>query len=172
MKKFFSVVVAAMLLFAPYADAKTCTAISCNYIDTNAGFASGFTDWTTGGATIANPGNCYSSAMAELSPGDTLERPAFYVDNSYASYKLVFRAWLVNDNNNYYDELKVRVTNTDTGAYEEMSMNGLSYTNQCGYIVFNLNNDYDLSHVTVKFYTGNFTIRNWQLDDVGFFATI
>ena len=173
MRKIFSVLVAVLLLVAPYAQAKTCTGISCNFIDTNAGFDSGLTDWTTGGVTV-NTGSCYSSAMAHFVPGPPgrwLQRDQFEVDTAYASYKLVFRAWLVNDNNNFYDELKVRVTNDDTGAYEEWVLHGSTYTNHCDFNTFYLSNDYDNARVTVKFYIGNFTIRTWQIDDVGFFAS-
>lgn len=173
MKTIFSVLVAALLLVAPFAEAKTCFGISCNYIDaaTNNHFGSGFAYWTTGGSpAIANPGNCYGSAMAELDNTEYVER-SFYVDNAYTSYKVQFRAWLVNDNDNFYDELKVRVTNNDTGAYEQYTLHGSSYVNQCGNITFNLSNDYDYANVTVRVSSGNFSIRKWQIDDVSFFAT-
>jgi hypothetical protein len=172
MKKIFSVLVAVVLFVVPYAEAKTCFGISCNYIDaaTNNHFGSGFNYWTNNGATIANPGSCYGSAMASVGPGDSIER-SFYVDNAYTSYKVQFRAWLVDDNDNFYDELRIRVTNNDTGAYEQYSLHGSSFTNHCNNITFNLSNDYDYANVTVKVYTGNFTIRTWQVDDVSFFAT-
>jgi hypothetical protein len=104
-------------------------------------------------------------------PGRWLQRDQFQVDDTFTSYKLVYRAWLVNDANNFYDELKVRVTNDDTGVYEEQVLHGSNYTNACGSNEFNLVNDYDGARVTVKFTMGNFTIRTWQVDDVGFFAT-
>jgi hypothetical protein len=172
MRKIFSVFVAVLLLVAPYAQAKTCFGISCNYIDaaTNSHFGSGLSYWNTGGASVAT-GNCYSSNMAVLNPGEWLERDQFEVDDVYTSYKVQFRAWLVNDNDNFYDELKVRVTNDDTGVYEEWVLHGSNYTNHCGYNTFNLNNDYDGANVTVKFTSGNFTLKDWQIDDVGFFAT-
>jgi hypothetical protein len=172
MKKIFSVLVAVVLFVVPYAEAKTCFGISCNYIDaaTNNHFGSGFNYWTNNGATIANPGVCYSSPMAAFSAGANISR-GFYVDNAYTSYKVTFRAWLVNDNDNFYDELKVRVTNNDTGAYEQYTLHGSSYTNSCNSITFNLSNDYDYANVTVKISSGNFSIREWQVDDVSFFAT-
>jgi hypothetical protein len=173
MRKIFIVFVAVLLLVTPYAQAKTCAGFTCNYIDTNSGFESGLTSWTTGGVTVAT-GNCYSSNMANFIPGPPgrwLQRDQFQVDDTFTSYKLVYRAWLVNDANNFYDELKVRVTNDDTGVYEEQVLHGSNYTNACGSNEFNLVNDYDGARVTVKFIMGNFTIRTWQVDDVGFFAT-
>jgi hypothetical protein len=171
MKKLFSVFVAMVLFVVPYAQAKTCFGVSCNYIDgaTNSGFEQGLSYWTTGGATVAT-GSCYSSNMAVFDNGDYVSR-SFYVDNTYTSYKVIFRAYLPGDNDNFYDELKVRVTNNDTGAYEEYTLHGSSYTNSCNYITFNLSNDYDYANVTVKITSGNFSLLDWQVDDVGFFAT-
>lgn len=171
MRKIYSVFVAVLLLVVPYAEAKTCSGISCNYIDaaTNSGFSSGLSYWTTGGATVVT-GSCFSSNMAQLDNTDYVQR-SFNVDDSYTSYKVVFRAYLPGDNDNFYDELKVRVTNDDTGAYEEYVLHGSSYTNNCNYNTFYLSNDYDGANVTVKISSGNFSLLDWQIDDVGFFAT-
>jgi hypothetical protein len=170
MRKIYSVFVAVLLLLTPYAQAKTCAGNSCNYIDnsTNSDFSSGLTGWTTGGASIATEA-CYSSNAAELQNTEYLSQ-SLYVDGTYSSFKLTFRAFLPGDTDNFYDELKVRVTNTDTGVYEEQVLHGSSYTSHCGSNSFYLANNYSNAHVTVKFSSGSLSSHVWQIDDVGFWA--
>jgi hypothetical protein len=170
MRKIFSVFAVVLLLVTPQVQAKYCTVISCNFTYVNGNFEDGFDEWLPSPYATVADGECYGDA-AILDPGDSVERE-FEVDDDYVSYKIQFRAWLVNDNDNYFDELKVRVTNDDTGAYEEFTLNGLSYTNGCNNVVRNLSNNYDNADVTIKFYLGNFSIRTWQVDDVGFYASL
>lgn len=169
MRKLFAVVFALSLLFTPHADAKICYGISCNYIDTNWSFSSGFADWGVIGSPTTATGNCYSSTMAIFDNTEGVSRQ-FYVDNAYTSYKVQFRAWLVGDADNFYDELRIRVTNNTTGYSELHTLHGSSYTNHCGNNVIYLSGDYDYANVTVTFTSGNFSIRQWQIDDPAFFA--
>lgn len=169
MKKILSVAFVLIMLVTPYVEAKTCFKTSCNYIDTNSGFENGFTDWGIIGSPHIAIGSCFSSNMAHLENTEGVSRQ-FYVDNAYSSYKINLRAWLVNDADNFYDELRIRVTNQNTGYSELHTLNGASYTNHCQQNVFYLNGDYDNATVTVTIESGRFSLRMWQIDDVGFFA--
>lgn len=174
MKKIFTVLFALAVLVTPYAEAKTCYGISCNYIDaaTNSGFENSNPGayWNyDSGVTFPTESSCYNSHVAQLDNGEAIWRFPL-VDAAYSSYKLQFRAYLPGDTNNFYDELKVTVTNRDTGISETMTLHGSSYDTHCGYNTFYLSNDYDYADVTVTFESGTFSNHVWQIDDVGFFA--
>jgi hypothetical protein len=175
MKKIYVVLLALTLLVTPYAQAKTCFGISCNYIDaaTNSGFEQSPPDnyWGQSGGVSFPSATCngYSSTVAQMDNTEWVSR-TFYVDNTYSSFKVQLRAYLPGDNNNFYDELRIRVTNDDTGYSELHTLNGSSYTSHCGYNNFNLSGNYSNSWVTVRISSGNFSLLDWQIDDVGFFA--
>jgi hypothetical protein len=172
MKKVYLVLFALAVLVTPYAEAKTCYGISCNYIDaaTNSGFASNGAYWTYDpGVTFPTETSCYSSKVAELDNGEAIWRFPL-IDAAYSSYKLSFRAYLPGDTNNFYDELTVTVTNRDTGVSESMVLHGSSYDTHCASNQFYLANDYDYADVTVTFESGGFSNHKWQIDDVGFWA--
>jgi hypothetical protein len=174
MKKIYLVLLALVVLATPYAEAKTCYGISCNYIDaaTNSGFdnATHGQYWTyDSGVTFVTENSCYSSYVAALDNGEAIWRFP-YVDATYSSFKLSFRAYLPGDTNNFYDELKITVKDNSTNVTETMYLHGNSYDTQCGYINFYLSNNYSNHNVTVTFQSGGLSSHVWQIDDVGFFA--
>lgn len=176
MKKIHLLLLALAVLAVPFAaQAKTCAGTSCNYIDaaTNSGFE--FTPnhgqyWTYGsGISFVPQSACSAGYVAQIGTGSAIWRFP-YVDASYSSYKLQFKAFLPGDTNNYYDELKVTVKNNATQVTETMYLHGSSFDSSCSYIDFYLSNDYDLANVTVTFESGGLSSHYWQIDDVGFFA--
>lgn len=171
MKKVALVLFALTVLFTSYAQAKTCFGISCNYIDTNAGFEANpcDTNWTFSGVSCVTETSCYNTTVPDIGPTDSVSR-SFYVDNTYSSFSLQFRLFLPNDTNSAYDQLVVTVTNDDTSVSEVFYYNGNTYNTQCGKRVITLANDYSNSDVTVTFYGSGLTAHPWQIDDVGFFA--
>jgi hypothetical protein len=171
MKKVSLVLLALVALATPYAQAKTCFGISCNYIDTNSGFQSSpsDTDWTVSGVSFVTETSCYSTTVPEIGATDSVSR-SFYVDDTYSSFSLQFRLFLPNDTNSAYDQLVVTVTNDDTSVSEVFYYNGNTYNTQCGKRVISLSNDYSNSNVTVTFYGSGLTAHPWQIDDVGFYA--
>lgn len=173
MKKVYLVLFALVaVLVTPYAEAKTCYGISCNYIDaaTNSGFGSDGAYWSyDSGVSFPIDSSCYSSKVAQLDNGEAIWRFP-YVDASYSSFKLSFRAYLPGDTNNFYDELKVTVTNRDTNVSETMYLHGNSYDTHCGSNQWYLSNDYSNADVLVVFESGGLSSHSWQIEDVGFWA--
>ena len=174
MKKISVVLLALVALVAPYAEAKTCYGTSCNYIDTNAGFQNPNPgdNWSKDpGVTFPSATWCLNtSVVASLDNTEAIWRFPF-VDDSYSDFKLRFRAYLVDDTDNFYDELKITVKNRDTGISETMTLHGSSFDNcEQDFINFELDNDYSYSDVTVTFESGTFSSHAWQIDDVSFFA--
>jgi hypothetical protein len=175
MRKVSAVLFALAVLITPYADAKTCAGISCNYIDaaTNSGFENTPNhgqSWNyDAGVTFVTENSCYNTYVAALDNGEAIWRFP-YVDDTYSSFKVQFRAFLPGDTNNFYDELKVTVKNNATQVTETMYLHGNSYDTQCGFVNFYLSNDYSNANVTVTFESGSLSSHVWQIDDVGFFA--
>lgn len=171
MKKFSIAVLVLCLLVTPYAHAKTCFGISCNYIDTNSGFQSNPPGlyWSYYNVTFPTETSCYNSVVAQIPSQGWIGR-SFYVDNSYSSFNVQFRLYLPGDTNSAYDQMTLTVTNDDTGVSEVFYFNGNTINTQCGKRVISLSNDYSYHNVTVKFYTSTLTAHPWQIDDVGFFA--
>jgi hypothetical protein len=174
MKKLSVVLLALTLLVTPYAQAKTCFGISCNYIDaaSNSGFQATPWDlyWTAGGASPVTE-TCYSTTAAEIGAGDVLTRDQFYVDNNYTNgFSLQFRLQLPGDTNSAYDQLVVRVKNDDTNVSEVFYFNGNSFTSACGKQIITLSNNYSYHNVTVSFQGSGLTAHPWHVDDVAFFA--
>lgn len=171
MKKVALVLVALIPFVTPYAQAKTCFGISCNYIDTNSAFevSPPDTDWTVDGASFVTETSCYNTTVAQIGPSDSISI-SFYVDSTYSDFSLQFRLFLPIDPNSAYDQLVVTVRNNDTNVSEAFYYNGNTYNTQCGKLALDLSNDYSNSEVTVTFYGSGLTAHPWQIDNVGFFA--
>lgn len=176
MKKLFVVLFALAVLITPYAEAKTCVGGTCNYIDaaTNSGFdASNHGQYWAydPGVTFVSPSACANntSYVAQLDNTEAIWRFP-YIDASYSSYKISFKAYLPGDTNNFYDELKITVRNNTTMVTETMYLHGSSFDNCDPTIEWYLSNDYDLDNTVVVFESGSFSSHAWQIDDVGFWA--
>jgi hypothetical protein len=172
MKKIYVVLVALVVLVTPYAEAKTCAGNSCNYIDaaTNSGFSSGGSNWSyDAGVSFATGSACSTGNVAQLQNYEAIWRFP-YVDASYSSFKLSFKAYLPGDTNNFYDELKVTVKNNSTQVTETMYLHGNSWDTSCSAYEWYLNNDYSNVNVTVTFEAGGLSSHTWEIDDVGFWA--
>jgi len=172
-KKIYSVVLALVVLMTPYVQAKTCFYNQCDYI-TDGGFTYGSTYWQTGGGngvTFPNDTSCYGSKVAHLDNTEWISQ-SFYVDDTYTGgFDLQLRIYHLNDTDNWYDQLRITVTNTDTNVSEVFYVRGSSYTTSCGLNVFHLSNDYSNAHVTVKFDVAYLALGQFELDDVGFWGT-
>ncbi|HEX7807107.1 MAG TPA: hypothetical protein VF608_00195, partial [Thermoanaerobaculia bacterium] len=129
MKKLYSLLLAVTLLVTPYVEAKTCYPSYCEFIDTNPGFENATPGqyWNNIGVTFPVEAGCSGSHVAEFDNGDELWRFPF-ADGTYTSFTLSFRASLLNDTDNFYDELKITVKNRDTGVSEVSYLHGNSYT--------------------------------------------
>jgi len=114
--------------------------------------------WGNPTTTVAEPNN--SGTVSQT----------FYVNTSHVSYSMRFVAFLVNDTDNFYDQLKAKVYNHTTGVTETVQLNGNSYTGSCTYNVVNLANDYDNDWVTVTFEVSALALGTWQVDDVAWFG--
>jgi len=173
MKKIYVVLVALTVLVTPYAEAKTCYASNCNFIDTNWGFENSTPGQYWGydsGVTFPTETTCYlNNHVANLDNGEAIWRFPF-IDGTFSTFKLTFKAFLPGDSGNFYDELKVTVRNRDTGASETMYLHGNSYDSNCNYNEFYLSNNYSNANISVTFESGGFSLHPWQIDDVGFFA--
>ncbi|MGN6185319.1 MAG: hypothetical protein ACTHQM_16900 [Thermoanaerobaculia bacterium] len=174
MKHLAIAVIVFSLLTAPFAQAKTCFGISCNYIDaaSNSNFQASpwDTNWSASGASSVIEG-CFGTVAAEIGPGDTLTRGPFTVDNTYTNgFALQFRLQLPNDTDSAFDQLAVTVTDNTTSTSEVFYYNGNTFTSNCNIRVIPLVNDYSNHSVTVSFTGGGLTSHPWHLDDVGFFA--
>ena len=172
--KLYLALITVVLLGAPFAaQAQSCYGLSCDYI-TDGAFTWEDTYWTRStnatwdyvpGCLWGNP----TTTVAEPNQSGTVSQ-TFYVDDAYTSYAMRFVAFLVNDNNNFYDQLKAKVYNHTTGVTETFQLNGNSYTSSCTYNSWTLSNDYDYDWVTVTFEVSYSTLGTWQVDDVAWFA--
>jgi hypothetical protein len=170
MKKLYCVLLAVTLLVTPYVEAKTCYASYCEFVDNNPGFenATHGQYWSNVGVTFPVESVCGgTSYVAELENTDSIWRFPF-ADGTYTSFTLSFRATLLNDTDNFYDELKVTVRNRDTGVSEVSYLHGNSYTSHCGLNTIYLSNNYSNANVLVLFESGIFSLHKWQIDDVSF----
>lgn len=174
-KKIYAALVVVVLAVTPVAQAKSCILNGCQYV-TNATFANSGTDWTTGGGngvTFPNASQCGTTTnkVAHLDNTEYIEQ-TFYVDDAYTEYHLNFDLYHLNDSNNWYDQLKVTVTNEDTSATETFYIRGSSFTTNCSSLQQNfiLANDYDYADVTVRFEVSYLSLGQFEIDNVGFWA--
>lgn len=164
------VLIAVILAVYPLAvQAEYCYEDFGCYYETDGQFINGGTYWTeSAGTAYPTPLRCGSySKLAELQGGEYVQQ-SFYVNHQHPSFTVVFTAYLQNDTNNWYDDLTVRVTNTDTGQYEIRTLRGDSFSSSCSSISFNLSNDYSYANVTLKFSVGGFATGTYEVDGVAF----
>lgn len=174
MKKLHLILAAIALFAIPFAaQAQSCSGLSCDYI-TDGAFTQEDTYWTRSayatwdyvpGCLWGNP----TTTVAEPNNSGTISQ-TFLVNGSYTSYSIRFVAFLLNDNNSFYDQLKVKVYNHTTNVTETIQLNGNNYTGSCTYNSYVLSNDYDNDYVTVTLEVSYSSLGTWQVDDVAFFA--
>lgn len=166
----FALIALVVLAFPFAAQAKSCFWGSCDYV-TDGRFVYSGTYWSEN-AYVSYPlanNVCNTSRVAEISNDGYIEQ-TFYVDDAYTSYELVFDPFLLNDTDNWYDQLKIIITNHTTNATEIIQLRGSSHTNSCNSETFTLSNDYDNDYVTVRFEVAHLTLSNWQVDNVQFWG--
>lgn len=166
-KKFIAIIALAVLILPTSAHATTTNLI------TNGNFSSGSANWTTGGSvTFPNVAICggSSSPRVQLDPGESIEQ-TFDV-GVFSLYELIATYHLINDTDNYYDQLAISVKNNDTGVMEVFYLRGSLWTN-CPWNAqyHTMSNDYDNANVTVRFYVSSLSTSGWYIDNVGFWAT-
>jgi len=172
--KLHVLLIAVVLLAVPFnAQAQSCGGLACNYVIDGA-FTNEDTYWTRSanatwdyvpGCLWGNP----TTTVAEPNNSGTVSQ-TFYVNDAYTSYSMRFVAFLVNDTNTFYDQLKAKVYNHTTGVTETLQLNGNYYDGSCAYNTFTLSNDYDYDWVTVTFEVSYLTYGTWQVDDVAWFG--
>lgn len=169
MKKILVVLAIAFLAVPIPAHAKYCMTLSCNYV-IDGSFTNGGADWVeSSGVTYPNGNTCSTNTVAQIPQGGYVYQD-FYVDESFTSFAVSFKAYLPNDSGNWYDQITITVTNLDTNVSESFTLNGASYDTNCNNNTYTLSNDYDYANVRVKVSVGTWGLRAWQADDVAFWA--
>ena len=142
----------------------------CDYI-LNGNFNNGGADWTESSTTsFPNVYRCGSwSNVAELQGTEYIEQ-TFYVDDTFSSFSVGYNAYLQGDTNNWYDELKITVTNLSTNQTELRRLRGSSYDTTCALQSWQLSRNYSNVWVKVRFEAGQYTLGTWEVDNVQFSA--
>lgn len=127
---------------------------------------------TGGSVTFPSVAICGGNASerVQLDPGESIQQ-TFDV-GVFSLYELIATYHLINDTDNYYDQLTITVTNNDTNVSEAFYLRGSTWTN-CPLTAqsFTMANDYDNANVTVCFYVSSLSTSGWYIDNVGFWAT-
>lgn len=159
-------VVISVLAISSQAMAQSCIMASC-YWETDGVFANGGYYWDeSAGTTYPTSTQCWTSRVAQLGPGDYVQQ-SFWVPGG-ETVDVTFRAYLLNDTNNFYDDLTVTVTNHNTNQTELFRLRGSTYDTICDSLRFVLQNNYDDAYVTLKFRAGSLMSGTWQIDNVQF----
>lgn len=140
---------------------------SCDYL--NESFVD-LNDWTDSGVTIeqiADPCLSFSpqNDVAEFASSGYMERT--FTTSGGTSYTLEFSYYLPVDQDDWYDVIKVTVTNLDTNQSEIDYFRGSDYDTTCK-VVWNLSNDYSAADVKVKFERGYLGTGTLQIDNASF----
>lgn len=150
--------------------AEYCFMLSC-YYETDGVFANGGAYWVESlGVTYPTVTVCGSSSKrVQLGPGQEIEQ-TFDVDASYTSFDVTLKPYLINDTDNYFDELTVTATNNDNSQSEFSRWRGSTFNNNCNsqVVTFTLQNDYSNSNVTLKFRVGSLSASSWYVDNIQF----
>lgn len=172
------VLLAAALITTTTANAAPiCFGGSCNWM-INGNF-SNITGWTYSGTTFPSPNDpCLFGAppnkLAELGTNHWLQSPTLFIDSSYYvavdHFEVAFNLYLLNDTNNWWDQLTIQVKNTTTGQVETFYISGDQYTTSCTKVKLTLANDYSDSNVEVKFKNSYLALGQWQIDNVAFWS--
>ena len=134
------------------------------------------TGWTKNAATtypvINDP--CLSGAplnkVAQMANGAWLQSPTMYINSSATHFEVEFNLYLLDDADDWYDELKVIVKNQDTNATETFYIRGDTYDTTCTRKLLTLSNNYRNHNVSVRFEVGWLTLGKFQIDTVSFWS--
>lgn len=175
----FALFAVAFLFVSPSAQAQpSCHGTGfCDWM-INGGFDPS-TGWTKDSAAtytvISDP--CLSGAppnkVAELVNGTWLHSPTMYIDGSYGThtkFEVEFNLYLLNDTDNWYDQLKVIVKNHDTNVTETFYIRGDTYNTTCTRRLLKLSRNYLNHNVSVRFEVGWLTLGKYQIDGVSFWS--
>lgn len=164
LRKFVAAIALAVLMLPTSAHATT-----YNHI-TNGNFSSNLTGWSSTG-TIATVGICGggSSKRVQLDPGEYVEQT--FTASQFSLWELTATYHLINDTDNYYDQLTMSVTNNSTSVTEGFYLRGSTWTNCGGGTTSTMSNDYDNISVTVRFEVSSLSTSGWYIDNVGFWGT-
>ncbi|HEY0143286.1 MAG TPA: hypothetical protein VGF48_20505 [Thermoanaerobaculia bacterium] len=173
MNKTYLLLLALAALFLPLtAQAQTsCWTYSCDYIEDGI-FYYGGTYWNDSNTTFPNvtdPCGGWTNRVADIGNQGYVEQ-TIYINNTYTSYDLQFNAYLLDDTDNWYDQLKVTVKNHNTNQTESFYLRGNEIDLSCGSFSFPLSNDYDNTYVTVRFTVSYLNLGTWYLDNVAFWG--
>lgn len=163
LRNFVAAVLAVFIL--PLSAQAGCVINSCNLI-TDGDFSSGGLYWDeSGNVTYGNITTCSgTSARVRIDPGQSISQT--FTSGGNFDYELLFDGWLVNDTDNYYDQLTITVRNNDSGVSEVFYRRGSAWTNCTDTFSENLANDYDGASVTVTLAVSSLSTSGWYIDNV------
>jgi len=170
---------AAALVFIPLsAQAQpACYPPYCDWM-INGDFSS-TTGWTRHtGTSFPSPNDpCLSGSpankLAELQNGEWLLSPSMYIDSNWSGgthFEVSFNLYLLDDTENWYDQLKVIVKNLDTNATETFYVHGDTYNTSCTAKLFTLSSNYLNHNVSVRFEVASLATGRYQIDNVSFWS--
>ena len=141
----------------------------CQYVQ-NGNFEQGGQYWTSSGVSFPNVYRCnYWTYVAQLQGTEYIEQ-TFYVDDTFSSFSVGYEAFLLGDTDNYYDELKITVTNLSTNQTELRRLRGSTFNSTCALQSWQLSRNYSNVWVKVRFEAGQYTLGTWELDNIQFSA--
>jgi hypothetical protein len=141
----------------------------CQFI-TNGDFDNGGSGWSSNAFfTTANRCNATNEPVVQLENTEYIEQ-TFYVDDTFSSFSVGYELFLLNDTNNWYDELKITVTNLSTNATELRRVRGSAFNSTCAAQGWQLSGNYSNVWVKVRFEAGTYTLGTWEVDRVQFSA--
>ncbi|HEY0159472.1 MAG TPA: hypothetical protein VGF28_19450 [Thermoanaerobaculia bacterium] len=171
-----AVLALSILLFSPAAEAQSACAFdglcSCNYLDEDFSDLNGWSNNGVDIVTVADPCLWGAPNNDVVQFTDSLSYVSTtFTTTEYESFSVQFSLYLPVDYDDWYDELKVQVTNLDTNVTETRYYRGSDYDTSCN-IVWNLSNDYSNADVRVKFTRGTYGTGTIQIDNASFFGNI
>jgi len=169
MKARYLVAVALAVLVMPFSAQATCILNSC-IINEDPDFSDAGMYWTeSGNVTYGNITTCSgTSARVRIDPGQSISQT--FTPGSNFDYNLLLDAFLVNDTDNFYDQLTVTVRNNSTNVSEVFYERGSAWTNCSSTFSKDLTNDYDNVSVTVTVAVSSLSTSGWYLDNVAFWG--
>ena len=163
--------VAVMLavLVMPFSAQASCIGSSC-IINLDPDFSDAGTYWTeNGNVTYGNITTCSgTSARVRLDPGESISQT--FTPGSNFDYNLLLDAFLINDTDNFYDQLTITVRNNSTSVSEVFYLRGSSWTNCSSSFSQDFANDYDNVSVTVTLEVQSLSTSGWYLDNIAFWG--
>lgn len=166
--KFKNFVAAFLAVFVlPFSAYANCMFDGC-ILNLNANFSTGPGSYWTPGGSVTFPqqalcGSGSTNHRALLDPGESISQT--FEAGVWDQYDLLFNAWLVNDTENFYDQLTITVRNESTQVSEVFYFRGTTWTNCSSSFSQTLQNDYDNVDITLTFEVSSLASSGWYIDN-------